>query len=89
MPVLLLKKLHNRLLLFESLNFQGQTMHVTIPTLTTSWSSEAIFTFASRVTILMVGDTNSFSAANGTACLTRTLYLERCQLNASAKRFEL
>ena len=89
MPVLLLKKIHNRLLLFEFLNFQGQTIHMTIPTLTASWSSEAIFTFASCVAILIVGDTDSFSAANGTAYLTRTLYLERCQLNASANRFEL
>ena len=52
-------------------------MHVTTPTLTASWSYVAIFTFASYAAILIVGNTDSFFAADGIAHLTRTLEFER------------
>ena len=53
-------------------------MHMITPTLTASWSSIAIFTFASYAAVLIVGKTDSFFAADGIAYLTRALYFERC-----------
>ena len=63
-------------------------MHVTTPTLTASWSYVAIFTFASYAAILIVGNTDSFFAADGIAHLTRTLEFERFLLSANANRYK-
>ena len=63
-------------------------MHLTTPTLTASWSSIAIFTFASYAAVLIVGKTDSFLPQMESLILQELYILRDANLMQNANRYK-